>query len=423
MRKITLKTKAGMLATLVVGVAAVGTTSFLPVRSAAAADDKSKNVDSKDLQKPLKAAKDALDQKKWDEVIAKVKEAEASPKKTPYDEFVINQFAMVAYSNTGDIPDLVKSLEVEVDGPYLEKSELPKLLKATAQYNYQLKDYDQAIKYGKRSIDEGYGDDDINQVVGQAYYLKGDWKNTLSFEEGVADSDIKAGRTPKELTYQLALSACSKLNDVSCENKQLEKLVTYYPKQEYWSQLLSTVAQDKAVNTSDRTTLQLYRLMSEVDALTPSDYNAMAQLAMDQGSPGEAQHILEKGTQKGVFSDARLKEESGRLLATAKKAAATDEASLPKSEKDAEAASTGQKDIGVGFAYLGYGQYDKASDLLAKGLSKGGVKSEPDARLLLGIAQLKAGHKDQAVQTFQAVKGDPALERLASLWSLHAKQV
>ncbi len=39
-----------------------------------------------------------------------------------------------------------------------------------------------------------------------------------------------------------------------------------------------------------------------------------------------------------------------------------------------------------------------------------------------GIAQLKAGHKDDAVKTFNAVKGDPALERLANLWSLHAKQ-
>jgi len=78
--------------------------------------------------------------------------------------------------------------------------------------------------------------------------------------------------------------------------------------------------------------------------------------------------------------------------------------------------------VGVGFAYLGYGQYDKASDLLSKGLSKGGVKSEAEARLLLGIAQLKAGHKDEAIQSFHAVKGDPTLEHLANLWSLHAKQ-
>ena len=50
------------------------------------------------------------------------------------------------------------------------------------------------------------------------------------------------------------------------------------------------------------------------------------------------------------------------------------------------------------------------------------MKSEPEAHLLLGIAQLKAGHKDDAVKSFHAVKGDATLERLANLWSLHAKQ-
>jgi Tfp pilus assembly protein PilF len=76
----------------------------------------------------------------------------------------------------------------------------------------------------------------------------------------------------------------------------------------------------------------------------------------------------------------------------------------------------------VGRAYLGYNQYDKAIDQLSKGLTKGSVKNEADARLTLGIAQLKGGHKDDAMKTFKAVKGDPALERLANLWSLHAKQ-
>jgi hypothetical protein len=41
---------------------------------------------------------------------------------------------------------------------------------------------------------------------------------------------------------------------------------------------------------------------------------------------------------------------------------------------------------------------------------------------MLGIAQLKAGHKDEAIKSFKAVKGDAVLERLASLWILHARE-
>ena len=78
--------------------------------------------------------------------------------------------------------------------------------------------------------------------------------------------------------------------------------------------------------------------------------------------------------------------------------------------------------MGLGLAYFGYGEYDKAVEEITKGLTKGGLRSEGEARLLLGISQLKAGHKEDAAKAFHAVKGDPSLERLANLWTLHAKQ-
>ena len=95
---------------------------------------------------------------------------------------------------------------------------------------------------------------------------------------------------------------------------------------------------------------------------------------------------------------------------------------MSKIAGDADSAPTGDKDVGVGLAYLGYQQYDKAADFLSKGVSKGGLKNDPEAHLLLGIAQLKEGKKEDAVKSFKAVKGDPTLERIANLWSLHAKQ-
>ncbi|HEX7198516.1 MAG TPA: hypothetical protein VF213_03525, partial [Dongiaceae bacterium] len=122
------------------------------------------------------------------------------------------------------------------------------------------------------------------------------------------------------------------------------------------------------------------------------------------------------------FADQRAKERNQRLLDSAKKAAATDQAALGRIEKEAEAATTGAKSFGVGLAYFGYGQYDKAADDISKGLSKGGLRNEAEARLLLGIAQLKAGHKEDAVKSFHSVKGDASLERLANLWTLHARQ-
>ncbi|MBV8742917.1 MAG: tetratricopeptide repeat protein [Sinobacteraceae bacterium] len=409
------------LSTLLLCAAMIAAAGLLPGQGARAADEKEKKTVSKDLAKPLKAAQDALQQKKYQDAISKLKEAESNPKKTPYDQHIINQLEGYAYARTNNYPEAAKAFEAELNDGYIDPNDVQSRVKALAQINYQLKNYDKAIEYGNRAIKGGFADEEMMTLVGQSYYLKGDWKGTQKFEDNLIDQKIKAGKTPKAEELQLALSSCVKLNDADCQTREFERMVTYDPKPEYWSNLLASLRNTQGL--SDRNTLQVFRLMNEVDALKePADYTEMAQLAIEQGSPGEAQQVLEKGLQKGIFADKRLEDKNRRLLESAKRAATTDQAGLSKAESEANSAPTGDKDVAVGLAYLGYKQYDKSADLINKGLTKGSVKSEPEARLLLGIAQLKGGHKDEAVKTFHAVKGDPNLERLANLWSLHAKQ-
>jgi len=416
------KTRVNILAALVLGVAVVGVTSLAPAGSAVAQEKK--NTVSKELAKTLKAAQEAVQAKKYNDALAKLKDAESNPKKTPFDQHIINELSAFAYAHTNNAAEAAKANEALVNDDFSKKSEIPARVKAVAVANYSLKNYDKTIEYGNRAIKGGFADDEIRTVVGQSYYLKGDYKSTVKFLQPIIDSEIKSGKAPKDSELQLVLSACEKNDDTDCTTRLLERLVTYYPKPDYWKGLLYTLRNDRAFS-SDAKKLQLFRLMSEVDVLQHGeDYTEMAQIALDQGSPGEAQQILEKGFQKGVFADQRSKDKNTRLLETAKKAAAADQAQLSKAEQEANAAPTGDKAVGVGLAYLGYGRYDKAIELISKGLTKGGLKSHSgvDAHLLLGIAQLRAGHKDDAVKSFRQAKGDPSLERLASLWSLHAKQ-
>ncbi len=326
------------------------------------------------------------------------------------------------YAHTSDFPNAEKAFEATLNDPFMEQADVPARVKVLAQINYQLKSYDKAIEFGTRAVKGGYADEEIYTLVSQSYYLKNDYKGTIKFVQDYVDNEAKKGQTPKEQTLNLILSSCVKLDDSECTSRALEKMVTYYPKPEYWGNLVLTLFQSKSQN--DKSLLNTFRLANEVDVLKrPDDYTEMAQLAIEQGSPGEAQHILEKAFQKNVFADARTQDKNKRLLASAQKAAESDLAALPKVAADADAAPTGDKNVGVGLAYLGYQQYDKATDALSKGLKKGGLKNEAEANLLLGIAQLKAGHKDEAVKAFKAVKGDPNLERIANLWTVHAKQV
>jgi tetratricopeptide (TPR) repeat protein len=406
-----------MKVTVTVAAAVLGAAVLITGAPALAAG---KNTNSEKVAKLLQPAQESLKNKQYGAALAKIHEAQALPDKTPFDQYTIAEFGCSANIGAGNFADAAKDCETRLDSSFMPPADVPQLTRALLALNFQLKNYDKAIDFGQRAIKGGFATDDNKNLVAQAYYLKGNFKDALKTEQGLVDQEIKGGQTPKEDQLKLVLSSCLKIDDKDCQTHTMERLVAYYPKPDYWSQLLFSLRHETSNN--DANTLQTYRLMSDVDVLKEAgDYNEMAQLALEAGSPGEAQKTLEKGFDKGAFSDQRVKDRNTRLLETVKKQAASDQATLPKLEKDAEASPTGVKSAAAGLAYYGYGQYDKAADLLGKGLTKGGLKDETQTRLLLGIAQLKAGKKDDAIKTFKQVKGDPALEQLASLWVLHAR--
>jgi tetratricopeptide (TPR) repeat protein len=376
---------------------------------------------SKALAKPLQAAQESLKAKKYQDTIEKLRVAEGTPGKTPYDQHLINEMLSYACARTSDYACAARAIEAQLTDGFSSQAQIQSGVRALVGISTQLKAYDKAIDYGNRAIKEGFADDSTRVLVGQAYYQKGDYKGAVKFEENHIDSVVRAGQVPKLDLLTITRSACIKLDDKACETRQLERLVTYYPKPEFWQGLLVSLERQA---TGDTNKMQVYRLMVDVGVLTHAeDYSEMGSIAMDQGAPAEAQHALENGVQKGVFAnDAHALARAQRALESAKKKAAADLAGLPNAEKAADAAADGQAAASVGQAYFGYQQYDKAVAELSKALTKGGLKNAADTRLLLGTAQLKAGHKDDAVKTFRQVKGDPTLERVANLWVLHSRQ-
>jgi TolA-binding protein len=369
----------------------------------------------------LKQAKAAVDSKKWQEAIAKAKEVQGMSGKNAYDDFLANEMLYFAYAKTNQFADAAKALETSLDSEYLAKSEVPKRSRQLLTLNYQLKNYDKVIALGDKAAKEGWADDEINTWVGQAYYQKGDYKGAAKFVEASLNTQLKSGKKPKEQTLLLVQSACDKTGDAACRQRVLEQLVANYPKAQYWQLLMDSMRRGQS-DQSEKVQLQVFRLANAVDVpMKAGEYTEFAQLALEAGSPGEAQAILQKGFDKKIFVEKRDVDRNTRLLENAKKQAATDQPQLEKMARDAAAGSSGDKDISVGLAYLGYQQYDKAVEAINRGLGKPGLQNAAEARLLLGIAELNAGRKDEARKAFRQVKGDPTLERLANLWSLHSQ--
>jgi hypothetical protein len=415
-----MKKKFPRVTALIVGSALAALIALAPASSAFA---QAKQQPSRAAAKALKAAGDAMKAKKYDVVAAKLKEVEALPEKSAYDEFLVHEMQGFLDVHAKNYAAAEKDLEAVLNSGFVNQSEVPARVRELAVLNLTLKDYPKAIDYGTRAVKGGYADDRTYEVLEQAYYLKGDNRATLKYVGDFVDAEIKAGKTPKERSLKTIMSTCIALKDQACETRAFERLVTYYPKGDYWQNLLNSLFSDPDYKP-DEPRLQLYRLAFDVNVLKhPADFIEMAQLEMDQGAAGVAVRVLQKGLDNNVFTEQRDKDKNGRLLAAAQKRAEADQANLAQTTQQAAGATVGQKAVEFGTILLSYEQYPQAIDALSRGLKIGGLQSPASAQLLLGIAQLKSGNKEAALKTFRAVKGDAKYERLANLWVLHARQV
>jgi tetratricopeptide (TPR) repeat protein len=399
-------------------IAVASAVAMVLASSMVVADD-AKPQNSVAAGKDLQAALKDMHDRKWDDMLGELDKVKNNPKKNDYDEHVMNELYAMAYTQKKQLQDATGPVEHIIVSKYTPPEELKKRVVQAASMFEDLKNYDKALEYGNRAIKDGYGTPAVDLIVAQSYYLKNDFKDTDRFVHGVVDNQLKAGQMPSDEMLQLGLSSASKLNNSAGESHWLELLVTYHPKPEYWQNLLAGMFNAKL---SDRQLLQVYRLSAEVGAMKRgSDYAEMAQLSLDEGSPGEAVSVLTKGFANNVFTEPADKNRNQHLLDSAKKQVAADQPTLAKMEADAESSPGGDKLVSTGIGYFGYGDYAKSAKDLSDGIAKGPTKDAQDARLLLGIAQYKAGSKDEAVKTFKSVKGDPTLERLAALWALRVK--
>jgi len=371
---------------------------------------------SKQLAKPMAEAQKARESKDWNGMLTKVAEAEAAVgDKTEYDKYWIHELRGIASANLKQNAQAIPDLEAGLNSPCMpEGEEKVRRTKLLMQLAYQDRNYDKAIEFGSKAYKIPGGDPDVGLYLANAYYVKDDFANTRIVMTDVIKTLEANGQTPDEQTLRILQSACIGLKDNQCVMDLVEKLVITHPKPVYWEQLIDSMLRG---SKNDNTMLNVLRFADGVEAMTdPSYYIEMAQLAMAAGLPGEAQAILDKGTQKGVFSTARDKEHSARLMGDAKQAAALDKSTLDKQDASARAKPTGEADVKLGAAYLSYGDNAKAIEALQRGIGKGSVKNPDEAALLLAIANLRSGNTAEATKAFGTVSKDPTLSRIAKLW-------
>lgn len=373
---------------------------------------------SRTIIKPMIAAQDASKKEQWGECVAKLREIEAVPNLTGYDTYVFNDMLGFCALRAGDNALALQAWSKVLDSEFSDAARSASLRKGLLQLSYQAKDYAQAVGYGRRLIADGVADESVHLLTIQSYYLNNDFKTAETLSRDYIASLEAKSQTPPDVALQLYASACIKQENDACTLGALEKQARYFPKKETWPNL--TLLMFRA--GGDANTLNIFRLAREMGGMTRGEeYTEMAQLSIEKGLPGEAQATIEEGKAKGLFANKATQELADRLLATAKAQAVADKPTLLKQDTEAAARKNGEVDARIALAFLSYGDFEKSIAAFERGLAKGNVRNANEARLNLGIAQLKAGRKENAAATFAAVQGDETLQRLARLWSMKTR--
>ncbi|MBU6318152.1 MAG: hypothetical protein KGS00_00745 [Alphaproteobacteria bacterium] len=399
----------------VFGVVAAGTV-FAPTAIAQAP----KQVKSSpEFAKPMGEAQALMQAGKFADALVKV-DAAAPFAKAPQEKLGVEQFRTAIYANMKNNAGLVKSLEAQlalgVDAATAKRH------KATIAGTYAVMGQEaKAESLTKAFVIEYGGSSDQYAYLSSSALKVKNYQEAVSFGQKAIDQSRSEGKKPSEKLYNIIMKAHFDNKNMDGYYAALERVAGEYPKELYWRALVERATKEPKYNRT-QTQLDVFRALvaAKVD-LKQEEQLAMGEQALSRGLPAEAEKIFAPLIKSGAIGGASDKnaERNKRLYAQAQAGAKSDAAGdLAQSEKEAATAPTGMMFVDTGEGYMTTGDTAKAIDLITKGLAKGGMDEGQVAlaKLRLGIAQFKAGKKDDARKTWAEVKGDNGAAVLAKNW-------
>jgi len=362
--------------------------------------------------------KPLMDAKNYTEVQNRVTQAEAVQNRTPYENYVLNRMKLSLATATNNEQASAAALEAILNSGKLPAADQPNFMQALAGTYYNAKNYPKAIEWFQRyQKDFPAQAESVNAPLVRSYYLSGDYATAVKMLRPVIDAQEKAGKTPTSEDLRMYASAANKVKDEAGYVYGLEKLAAYYPTDDYWIDTINRGVIRRPGFNQDAYITDVLRLQfAAVQKLSPETYVDLAELALKDGFPTEAKKVVDAGFAAGVLGTGGSAAAHRQLRDRATKEAANDAKNIASGEASASKSKNGAGLVNLGWAYVSMEQYDKGIGFIEQGIAKGGLKSPDEAKLRLGMAYAQAGKKDQAIKTFETVKGNGGAADIAKYW-------
>lgn len=367
-----------------------------------------------EVGRPLQQAGELLKAGKAKEALAKVREAEAVGGKSAAEQLTVDRMKAAAAQRAGDLPTAIAALEAiagKVGG-----GELGQVAEQLASAYAQQRNNGKATEWMNKAIAAGNNSGTIKQLQSYLQGASGDYAAIARDAGAAVAAAEQAGRRPDEGELLRLADAQQRTGNNAGYSTTLEKLLSYYPKKDYWNAHLGRLPRKPGFG--DRLALDLMRLrLASGTMVKTEDFMEMAQLSLQAGLPAEGLRIVEQGYKAGALGTGAEAARHQRLKDLAVKQVEEQKAAIAAQATEAEAQKDGNELLRVGYAYVTLGEVDKGIAMIEKAIAKGGLKRPEDAKLRLGMAQLQsAKSKAKAAQTLRSVGGTDGAADIARLW-------
>ncbi|PXX35223.1 tetratricopeptide repeat protein [Undibacterium pigrum] len=369
----------------------------------------------------VQAAGELYRAKKFREALSKIHEADSVGGKTVNENFTIERMRLSIASAAGDNDTVIRSAETIVSANKLGGKEQLQMIQVLANAYFKAGNFGKAAQWYNRYYADGGTDQSLRPYLIQAMSQSGDSAKAMKEINAELAADEKSGRTPSLTNLEYLANDALKRKDMATYSSALEKMVSFHGKKEFWVNLLNNI--ERKPGYSERLKLDLMRLKLALGQITKtSDYMDMSLFAIQAGYPAEAIKVIDAGYKAGALGEGKDADRHKRLRDMANKTQTETQSGLAASEAEAKAAKDGNGLVNIGYGYVTGGQVDKGLAMMEEGIAKGGLKQEEDAKLHLGVAQLQAGKKANAIKTLKTVRGTDGTADLARYWIIYANQ-
>jgi tetratricopeptide (TPR) repeat protein len=365
-----------------------------------------------ELQQQFRLAQETFAAKQYQHALGIANEILGNTTLTDYERLVGLRVRAAIATEMKDWNLAIESLEAAVSSNAVDELQRLALLESLLSTLQRKNDAPRIVKWSKVYLASGGSKPTVRLLLIESLLLQSEYQQVVDEMQKFTISDTKRQSKASEGELRSLAIAYKNLKDDGGYSRTIKKLLELYPSKIYLKESIANIANQAGF--SSRWSLDLYRLLDHVDGLDDEEsFIEMINLALKAGLPIEAQRIAHKAFVKGVLGRGAEINKHVQLRDEVTKRVQADE---KLNDQTLKLPLTLNSLLSMAEVHFSKQEWNSAHEAYTKALTIGAVRRENEVRLHDGIALLKIGLREQALQQFDRIKGDETAVEIAYLW-------